>query len=191
MKKLFIVALPVEIGTEVIKENGFKAITAEDVFPAVYARGDDDYVAVVGMGAKDSAASMKVLDKMGLLRGSHVVLSGSAGSYALPVLSVVQCASGFRELPLAECKATLVCVHEFVSPEHPHPELQAPSTCFDMESEFIAAGLKDAEPLTFTIVKTISDDGKGSLGDWRTVCEQHVQPIVRQAAARFFAYREE
>lgn len=187
MKKLFLVALPIEIGPEALKKEGFVPVTAEDVFPALYRRGEhDDYVAVIGMGAQQSAASMKQLNEQGFLRDADIVLSGSAGSYSAGFLSIVQCPTGFPSLPPHYGSARIICVHEFVDADHPHPELHAPGIIFDMESEFVAGVIADAAPATFTIIKVISDDGSGSFGDWRTVCEQKVQPLVRQVALRFF-----
>ena len=185
-KKVLIVAHPYEIGLERLEANGFQRVTEEDERPTLYVRGNDT-VAIVGIGLGEALPSFETMRAQGLLDDADVLLAGSAGSYSLPVLHTVQCAiDGFPTLASDYAKGRIVCVHEFVSPESPHPELHVPDTCFDMESEGLTATCRDANVHTLSIVKVISDDGSGSLGDWATVCQTRVQPLVWDVAEWFF-----
>ena len=184
-RKVLIVAHPYEIGLKRLEKNGFLRITGKDERPTLYVRGDDT-VAIVGIGLQEALPSFEKMKEQGMFNDADVLLAGSAGSYTLPVLHTVQCETGYPSLPSDFPKGEIVCVHEFVSPDSPHPELHIPNTCFDMESEGLLATCRDANVHSLSIVKVISDDGSGSLGDWATVCQQQVQPLVGEIAAWFF-----
>lgn len=185
-RKIFIVAHPYEIGLERLEKEGFNRIQAsESPLPIMYER-EDSVVAIIGIGAGEARPSLLWMKEKGCFSGADVLLAGSAGSYALPVLHTVQCRSGYPAWDSGYEQGEIVCVHEFVSPENPHPELHVPGTCFDMESETLLDICRDADVKTLSIVKVISDDGSGSLGDWATVCQQKVQPKVWQVLTDFF-----
>ena len=184
-RKVLIVAHPYEIGLKRLEENGFQRITEKDERPSLFVRGDHT-VAIVGIGLPEALPSFEKMKAQGLLDDADVLLTGSAGSYTLPVLHTVQCETGFPVLASDYPMGKIVCVHEFVSPESPHPELHVPDTCFDMESEGLRATCEDANVHSLSIIKVISDDGSGSLGDWATVCQQQVQPLVWDVATWFF-----
>jgi|GEM_PF-1642841 hypothetical protein len=184
-KKVLIVAHPYEIGLKRLEENGFQRNAGSDERPTIYVQGNNT-VAIVGIGLQEAGASFERMKREELLDDADVLLAGSAGSYTLPVLHTVQCESGYPSLDSPYPKGEIVCVHEFVSPESPHPELHVPDTCFDMESEALFAVCRDANVHSLSIVKVISDDGSGSLGDWATVCQQQVQPLVWEVAEWFF-----
>jgi len=185
-RRVFIVAHPYEIGLERLEKDGFRPLVATDnPLPTLFERGDD-VVAIIGIGAGEARPSLEWMKDRGYFSGADVLLAGSAGSYSLPVLHVVQCCTGYPEWASGYDKGEIVCVHEFVSPENPHPELHVPGTCFDMESETLLDVCRDAGVQTLSIVKVISDDGSGSLGDWATVCQQKVQPKVWKVLTRFF-----
>ena len=184
-RRVLIVAHPYEIGLKRLEANGFQRITGTDERPTLYVRGNNT-VAIVGIGLQDAGASFEQMKTEGLLDDTDILLAGSAGSYTLPVLHTVQCDSGYLSLDSPYAKGEIVCVHEFVSLESPHPELHVPNTCFDMESEALISACRDANIQSLSIVKVISDDGSGSLGDWATVCQQQVQPLVWEVAEWFF-----
>ena len=187
-KKIIIVAHILEIGSERLEVAGFRhqSLSSEDTQLYVC---DNTVVVVVGIGAEKATRSLRTLLRDGWLdQPAHILLTGSAGSYTIPVLDIVQCNTPHPSIPMDFPTAHLECVHEFVSPSSPHPELHVPFTAFDMESEAIATFLKNEAPdaaNTFTIVKVISDDGSGSLGDWASVCRTHVQPRVMDVVLSF------
>jgi len=191
-RRVLIVAHPYEIGRERLSAEGFERTTAPGLRPALFVRQRPadaacDVIAIIGIG-HEAVAPLAQLKEQGLLDNAHVLLTGSAGSYTLPVLHTVQCSTPFTEWEDSGYeRATIVCVHEFVSPEAPHPELHVDGVCFDMESEALLAVCRDANVHSVSIVKVISDDGSGSLGDWATVCQQQVQPLVWEVAKRFFS----
>ena len=191
IKRLIIVAHPYEIGLERLAEEGFSLLKKPFEHMQLYINGQTA-VALIGIGAEEALRSMQVLHEEGWLsRPIDILLSGSAGSYTIPVLNVVQCSTSFPSIPMELPMANLECVHEFVSPSSPHPELHQPDTAFDMESETIIHFLQQQSPEatgTFSIVKVISDDGSGSLGDWASVCCQHVQPRVIEVLRSFVAH---
>ena len=183
-QKVLIVAHPYEIGLERLESNGFRCVSEQDERPMLFVK-DEKTVAIVGIGLQEAGESFEKM--RGLLDESDVLLAGSAGSYTLPVLHTVQCESGFTALKSDYPKGKIVCVHEFVSPESPHPELHVPDTCFDMESEALLSTCRNVNVQSLSIVKVISDDGSGSLGDWATVCQKQVQPLVWDVAKWFFS----
>ena len=191
IKRLFIVAHPYEIGLERLVKEGFSLLKKPFEHTQLYVNGQTA-VALIGIGAEEALRSMQALHEEGWL--SHpidILLSGSAGSYTIPVLNVVQCSTSFPNVPMELPIANIECVHEFVSPSSPHPELHQPDTAFDMESETIIYFLQQQSPEaigTFSIVKVISDDGSGSLGDWASVCCQHVQPRVIEVLRSIVAH---
>ena len=184
-RKVLIVAHPYEIGLKRLEEKGFQRITEQGVRPTLYVQGDN-MVAIVGIGIPEASPSFETMINQGLLDEADVLLAGSAGSYTLPVLHTVQCESGYPSLDSDYPKGKIVCVHEFVSPDSPHPELHVADTCFDMESEALLSACREVNVQSLSIIKVISDDGSGSLGDWASVCQQQVQPLVWDAAEWFF-----
>ena len=185
-RKVLIVAHPYEIGLNRLEANGFQRVTEPDELPTLYVK-EENTVAVVGIGLPDAGVSFERMKKQGLFNGADVLLAGSAGSYTLPVLHIVQCESGFPTLDSDYPKAKIVCVHEFVSPESPHFELNIPDTCFDMESETLLSVCRLVNIQTLSIIKVISDYGNDTLEDWAIVCQQRIQPLVWDVAKWFFS----
>ncbi|MBR5963553.1 MAG: hypothetical protein IK000_05325 [Bacteroidaceae bacterium] len=188
IKRIIIVAHPYEIGTERLLTEGFSLVSQYEENRLVYANSQSA-IAIIGIGADEAGRSLKAMQEEGLFsQPVDILLTGSAGSYTLPVLSTVQCSSSLSDIDMGFPLARLECVHEFVSPSSPHPELHQPDTAFDMESETLTAFFKNnvrESVCSFSIVKVISDDGSGSLGDWAAVCQQYVQPRVMDVVKTF------
>ena len=188
IKRIIIVAHPYEIGTERLLTEGFSLVSQYEENRLVYANSQSA-IAIIGIGADEAGRSLKAMQEEGLFsQPVDILLTGSAGSYTLPVLSTVQCSSSLSDIDMGFPRARLECVHEFVSPSSPHPELHQPDTAFDMESETLTAFFKNnvcESVCSFSIVKVISDDGSGSLGDWAAVCQQYVQPRVMDVVKTF------
>lgn len=186
--KIVIVAHPLEIGPQKWIEQGFEAIDSNQKSPTLYQKGNV-LIAIMGIGGENAIKSLCTWAQKGYFKNSDVLLTGSAGSYTLPVLAKVQCpVPNFDNIRVVEDDAELVCVHEFISPENPHPELNAPDTCFDMESEFLINFCKELPKdsiKTLSIVKVISDNGDGSMDDWDIVTEKRVQPVVIEVVKKY------
>lgn len=173
MDKVILVPTWEESGAEWLEESGFSRVDSREGLPAVFRKGNVT-LAVTGIGPDNSVRSLDTLRAEGVLTGvlpENILLTGTAGSYTIPVLDTVDCSP-------AGGQANLVCVHEFVSPDSPHPELHQPGVCFDMESEAMIAALGNG----IRIIKLISDNGSGQISDWREhtvkVCRPHVHKII-------------
>lgn len=178
-----------EVGQEWIVSSGYERIDQNDSLPAFY-RKDNVLIAITGVGLDMTRQSMQELQALPLPYADKVdmLLTGTVGSYTVPVHTVVDCKSSFKKKNYDYHTVSLVCVHEFVSADNPHPELQAPDVCFDMESEAFIDELKKQDTFgvnTFSILKVVSDGGDGSELDWETATIKFCRPKIQHLITEF------
>lgn len=184
MSTIIFVPTYTEVGQEWIISNGYERVDQNDSLPAFYQKGNV-LIAITGAGLDMTRESMKQLQALQLSYTDKVdlLLTGTVGSYTIPVHTIVDCKSSFKSKSFNYPVVSLVCVHEFVSADNPHPELQAPNVCFDMESEAFNDELKKQDTFgvnTFSIIKVVSDGGDGSELDWETSTIKFCRPKVQQ-----------
>lgn len=184
MSTIIFVPTYTEVGQEWIISNGYERVDQNDSLPAFYQKGNV-LIAITGAGLDMTRESMRQLQALQLSYTDKVdlLLTGTVGSYTIPVHTIVYCKSSFKSKSFNYPVVSLVCVHEFVSADNPHPELQAPNVCFDMESEAFNDELKKQYTFgvnTFSIIKVVSDGGDGSELDWETSTIKFCRPKVQQ-----------
>lgn len=184
MSTIIFVPTYTEVGQEWIISNGYERVDQNDSLPAFYQKGNV-LIAITGAGLDMTRESMRQLQALQLSYTDKVdlLLTGTVGSYTIPVHTIVDCKSSFKSKISNYPVVSLVCVHEFVSADNPHPELQSPDVCFDMESEAFNDELKKQDTFgvnTFSIIKVVSDGGDGSELDWETSTIKFCRPKVQQ-----------
>lgn len=190
LKKIIFVPTTMEVSEQWLLDTGFTLTDRITNDTALYIR-NDIMVAISGIGKDNTLHTLQYMQQHQYftLNNADLLLTGTAGSYSIDVRTITNCHTEFNSLyNHTYPQAQLVCVHEFISPENPHPELHKPHTCFDMESEYFIEHIKSlpsADIHSFSIVKIISDAGNGTLEEWMQNTITHYRPIVHTIIENF------
>lgn len=190
LNKIIFVPTTMEVSEQWLLNTGFKLTDRITDNTALYIH-NDIMVAISGIGKEPTLHTLQYMQQHMYLSLHHadILLTGTAGSYAINVRTITNCITPFNSLySLQYPQARLVCVHEFITPQNPHPELHQPDTCFDMESEYFIQhllSLPKESIHSFSLVKIISDSGNGSLEDWIQNTITHYRPLVHNIIENF------